>query len=55
MLMPIMLAMRCCWCRVTPANAHNALAPAMMQKKKESRQVYALRRAPSFRQRALGR
>lgn len=34
MLMPIMLAMRCCWCRVTPANAHNALAPAMMKKKR---------------------
>ena len=28
MLIPIMLAIRCCWCRVTPANAHRALAPA---------------------------
>lgn len=27
MLMPIMLAMRCCWCGVTPASAHRALAP----------------------------
>lgn len=37
MLMPIMLAMRCCWCRVTPANAHNALAPAMMKKRNQLR------------------